>query len=131
MPMRACGTLDRGLAADQDGLGDALFLCPVQGAQNAVLSGADGDHGLGAAGLRGCQHVLKVGDGHLGPYAFPVGSLLAAWSAAMGTVKLKWLPAPGSLWTVTVPPCASTVSLTMANPSPVPPKRRVLEPSTW
>ena len=40
---------------------------------------------------------------------------------AAGMEKLNVEPRPGSLWTLTVPPWASTVCLTTARPRPVPP----------
>ena len=40
-------------------------------------------------------------------------------------------PSPGSLSTEIVPPISSTRRFEIASPSPVPPKRRVVEASTW
>ena len=41
------------------------------------------------------------------------------------------LPWPGLLRTVISPPSISAIRLLIANPRPVPPKRRLAEPSTW
>ena len=41
------------------------------------------------------------------------------------------LPSPGRLSTDTPPPISSTSCRQIASPSPVPPKRRVVELSAW
>ena len=38
-----------------------------------------------------------------------------------GTVNVKVEPRPGSDWTVSRPPCASTIRREMVRPSPAPP----------
>ena len=48
-----------------------------------------------------------------------------------GTVKWKVLPWPGSLSSQMRPPIRSTSREEMASPRPVPPNRRVVEPSAW
>ena len=47
------------------------------------------------------------------------------------SVTWKVLPRPGSLSTQMRPPMSSTSCEAMASPRPVPPWRRVMEPSTW
>ena len=63
-----------------------------------------------------CSHGAGAGSGGLGPAAIE---------------KRNTLPRPGSLSTSMVPPRSSTRRLQIASPSPVPPKRRVVEASTW
>src|SRR5262249_35288919 len=41
-------------------------------------------------------------------------------TAAIGKRKVKRLPCPGLLSTLTLPPCAATICLTTLNPRPVP-----------
>ena len=48
-----------------------------------------------------------------------------------GSQTLKTLPSPTVLSRVICPAWASTISLAIANPSPVPPYRRAMLPSTW
>ena len=52
-------------------------------------------------------------------------------SIANRPTSLKTLPAPGTLSTPTQAPIRSASCLQMARPSPVPPKRRVIDPSAW
>ena len=55
------------------------------------------------------------------------------WSAgsSKGRITVKVEPASGTLSTVISPPIRSTRRRQMASPSPVPPKRRVVETSAW
>ena len=50
---------------------------------------------------------------------------------ANGTVNQNVLPVPASLSTPIVPPIKPTRRRAMASPSPVPPNRRLVEPSAW
>ena len=54
-------------------------------------------------------------------------------SAATPTtaVKRNVLPSPGRLTTLMTPPITATSRAQMARPSPVPPKRRVVDASAW
>ena len=59
------------------------------------------------------------------------GGELSALSMSNQAVKLKTLPVPGSLFAQMSPPIISTNRFEMESPNPVPPKRRVIEPSAW
>ncbi len=56
---------------------------------------------------------------------------LGTSAAVTGSEMRKVEPLPCSLSTEIVPPISSTRRLEMARPSPVPPKRRVVDASTW
>ena len=51
--------------------------------------------------------------------------------AAAASVNQKVLPWPSSLSAPISPPISSTSRLEIASPRPVPPYRRVVEPSAW
>lgn len=51
-------------------------------------------------------------------------------AVTVGNVMLNTEPSPGRLSTETVPPCASTICLTMASPRPAPPLERARDFST-
>ena len=51
----------------------------------------------------------------------------APWGQPTSIVAVNVLPRPGSLWTVSVPPIASTIRRLIARPRPVPPNFRVTE----
>ncbi len=66
-----------------------------------------------------CVNVLSM------PVISPVRSALSR------NVNEKLEPLPGLLVSVIAPPIISTSCLLIARPSPVPPYRRVVEPSSW
>jgi len=94
----------------------------VQGAKSGFGYGADVGVGLGPIGVYAgfdhisfdCQTTACGSDGD--------GS---------GIVKRNVLPWPGTLVTVSVPRMRSTRRRLIANPRPLPPNRREIEPSTW
>ena len=53
------------------------------------------------------------------------------WPRRSTIVKWNVLPLPTSLSTQIRPPISSTSRVEMASPRPVPPYRRVVEPSAW
>lgn len=61
-------------------------------------------------------YVMRRRDQASDGFAAPLYVLLDA----SGRVKKKLVPRPGLLSTSIVPPCASTIPFTMANPSPAP-----------
>src|SRR4051812_8867465 len=58
-------------------------------------------------------------------------SSLVFWRLEICRQMLKQLPSPGTLSTATVPPIASTHSLTRARPNPAPPALRMRELFVW
>ncbi len=54
---------------------------------------------------------------------------LPSWTASTGRVTVKVDPSPGVLRTSIWPPISVTRRWQMANPSPVPPNRRVVDAS--
>ena len=60
-----------------------------------------------------------------------VEGLTAPAAFATRTVNQKVLPRAGSLSTSISPPISSMSRRQMTSPRPVPPKRRVVEPSAW
>ncbi len=58
-------------------------------------------------------------------------TVCGAWRLGSRAVNQNMLPSPGLLLTPIVPPMSSTSRLETANPKPVPPYFRVIDPSPW
>ena len=77
-------------------------------------------------------HLIVVDDEHFDrPQNGVWGRQLGISAMSSDTVKWNVLPIPGSLSTHTRPPINSTSVDEIVSPRPVPPKRRVVEPSAW
>ena len=65
------------------------------------------------------------------PLAETAGGRAAGFRTLKGAVRVKVVPAPGSLSTLIPPSMQPARRLQMARPIPVPPKRRVVDWSAW
>ena len=77
--------------------------------------------------------VVVVDDQHAAGRRAAASRSPASAASATSNAAVKWnvLPAPGSLSTQMRPPISCTSVAEIASPRPVPPNRRVVEPSAW